>query len=171
MEEPTVHELQHIMVSLPEPFKTNVITMWDMFGTEFKKMPASKRYHSNFPGGLLCHTVQTIRVAKMMYKRLKKMDKELGSGLDFTLDDAIYVLILHDFGKIYSMTKKPYKDHVLWLVDMVHEAGISLDQQHAYALMYHHGGYSTISDKNPIKLSVFVHLCDHWASRFVEVIV
>jgi len=170
MEDPTIHEFLHIIASLPEPYKTKVQTMWDIFGDDFQIMPASNRFHSNFPGGLLVHTVWTIRIAKFMYKRFKAMDSDLGQGLDFKLDEAIFILVLHDFGKIYEQTITPYRDHVTWIGEMLNKAKIGLTEKQAHAILHHHGGYG-VKGSPPTKLSTFVHTCDNWASMFLETVV
>jgi hypothetical protein len=162
----TIHELKHYMTSLPEPYKGQVLTMWDAFGELFEKESASKNHHSNFPGGLVVHTCMTIRAAKTLYKAFKKLEPQI----EFTLDEAIFVLILHDFGKIRSSREKPYRDHVIHIQDMILECKIPVDEKIAQALIYHHGGYGPTC-KNPNRLTVFVHTCDMWASNFLEVII
>lgn len=170
-EQPTVHEYRHLIQSLEEPMKTMALAMYEVFGEDFEKAPASNRYHSNFPGGLLVHTVSTMRTAQDLYPRFKKMCKKRGKKITFTLDDALFVLSIHDMGKPRSQNIKPYQDHIIHVGNMIQELKLDMSKKHAQAIYYHHGGYGHPICKNPGMLTLFVYICDHWSSLFFEVIV
>ncbi len=72
-----------------------------MTNHEFFKTPASTRFHGNFEGGLLIHTmmviVQSLRYAKVLYENYKSTPKS--KQFDFTCEDIFIAALAHDFCK------------------------------------------------------------------------
>jgi len=74
--------------------------MYEDFQDELISAPASGKihFHNCFPGGYLDHV---LRVSDTTL-RLCKVYKEMGGKLDFTMEEAVFAAIHHDFGKLGS---------------------------------------------------------------------
>ncbi|MDY6970982.1 MAG: HD domain-containing protein [Thermodesulfobacteriota bacterium] len=137
------------------------------FVSLFKKAPAAKRFHHNYLGGLLEHTLSVCRLTKQVAEHYPQLD------CDLLLTGAF----LHDIGKIKELAchlKFDYTDegrllgHVMLSVTMVEEKiteakdfprDLAIRLKHL--ILSHHGEYEFGSPKRPKFLEAFaLHLVD-----------
>ena len=76
----------------------------------FFEAPASTKYHGNYPGGLVEHSVNVYEQAAYLWRLENKVRKE--AVKDITEENIIIASLLHDVCKmdLYHLTKKWKKD-------------------------------------------------------------
>lgn len=136
---------------------------------DFSKMPASRRFHHAYSGGLLDHTIEVCEIAL-------KMNDSLCLGLD--IDHLIAAAVLHDAGKynLYEYDKVMHRwthadvgrrmDHSLVpVIDFHIVTGVSLPKEVQYGVLSHMGGWSDTSMFPDDVLSTVIHSADLLSSR------
>lgn len=69
-------------------------------------MPASSKehHHNAFPGGYVLHVMNVVEAGF----KLIKVWQEMGSGVDFTIEEFVFAAINHDLGKIGDEDNEMY---------------------------------------------------------------
>ena len=127
--------------------------------SDFTTCPASTKFHSNCPGGLVEHTVK-------VYKRfIRNLEKEYGKNWNETISEesAAIIGLLHDVCKVgyYKQEMRNVKEDGVWVqkpyyaVDDKLPYGhgeksvyiicgfMKLTREEAMAINWHMGGYDT----------------------------
>ena len=127
--------------------------------SDFTTCPASTKFHSNCPGGLVEHTVK-------VYKRfIRNLEKEYGENWNETISEesAAIIGLLHDVCKVgyYKQEMRNVKEDGVWVqkpyyaVDDKLPYGhgeksvyiicgfMKLTREEAMAINWHMGGYDT----------------------------
>lgn len=158
--------------------------------TNFFECPASSKYHFNFPGGVLAHSVGVTRMALAMAAVLSVYE-------EIPRDSIVLVGLFHDVGKVGSMGSgwcpkyipnvlksgnvseaQPYKTNPD-LVVMPHAAQslymiskfIDLHEAEAQAILAHDGQYipgNRDFAQNETPLTLLMHFADMWCCRVLE---
>ena len=135
----------------------------------FFEAPASTRYHGNYPGGLVEHSLNVYEQAMYLLKIEQKVRKDVVK--DITEENIIVASLLHDVCKmdLYHLTKKWKKDeNNKWIQYDAYEKkyesmplghgeksvirlmswGFPLQEQEMLAIRWHMGGFdlSTYQD-------------------------
>jgi hypothetical protein len=128
--------------------------------------------HQNWKGGYIDHLIETMSTACLLYKTLNMQRR-----LQFTLSDALYVLFLHDFEKMYKITTdkrgRPIRTELAGDQEyhtaeiIIKRLKIPLTKVQMNALIYAEGEKN---DYHPTKrimnpLAAFVHCCDTISAR------
>lgn len=152
--------------------------------TDFFKSPASTKFHNNFEGGLLAHSLN-------VYDALKQL-----VGSKWNDDTVIVVALLHDICKIntYKIDYRNKKDETgTWVKEpyftiddlmplghgeksvMLISEFIKLSKEELYAIRWHMGGfepkenYSYLSSAyEKYELAVYTHMADLMATYLYE---
>jgi len=155
-----------------------------VFGLDdFWTKPASLGRHCNWVGGLAEHTLNVLKVMRMLYNDCRYV-------VGFGKDEALFMTVIHDLGKIkvYGYVQRegdvvPVKgvvdemgDHNWYTLQILSELGIVLTDRQLNALIYHHGGWSGQSVANLVfkrsiemnRLAVLLHCADLIASQVFE---
>jgi hypothetical protein len=86
---------------IDEPNKTAMIKFYEEHKERIHKSPGSKAKHQAWEGGYNDHVVETINIAISMYGMLERENRKM----DFTLNDAVLVLMLHDIEKPFKYVR------------------------------------------------------------------
>lgn len=92
----------------------SILNLFNEIGERFALSPASSRvkFHGAFPGGLLIHTLKVIKCAKQVYQLWLENESKVNERI--TEENVIFVSLLHDIGKIGSLTADMYIEHDDW---------------------------------------------------------
>jgi hypothetical protein len=168
--------------------KTSIIEMLKEIGTQFYTAPASGKYHCQFPGGLVHHTL-------LMTKKLFELSKKFEHNIS---DESLLIAgLFHDLGKACTISKQDIYiwNSNQWRRDNLNEQYISnpeirdglthaqrsirlltyfnvpLTDDEFQAILFHDGQYvdenKTIRHKQ-CKLGFLVHSADAWTAFFGE---
>jgi len=153
--------------------------------TSWLTSPASTRFHLNYEGGLLEHSVG---VAEMLLKFRAALAPELSE------ESCVIVGLFHDVGKIGMPGKERYhKNDNQWEInnrDMTYKINpeevsmnlavrslyligkyIPLSDNEAQAILYHDGQYVEFNKEVAHKeepLTLLVHWADYWTAHIYE---
>ncbi|WP_088335563.1 MULTISPECIES: 3'-5' exoribonuclease YhaM family protein [unclassified Methanopyrus] len=137
-----------------------------------EEVPASRRQHHSYPGGLLEHTVATTKLALAMAEVFEEI-----YGVEVDRDLVIAAAILHDLGKAtsYEQREERYKisdfgrrlDHLTLIAAELYARGAPVELIHAVAA--HHGRGSPIPPNTPEAL--IVHLADRSDAEFATEVI
>jgi hypothetical protein len=130
-------------------------------------MSASKKYHSNYPGGLYQHTLNTMICAKELYTCFYKIFDIYHKPLGFSYSKAIFTAFCHDLTKWYQENKTPYRHHTKWSGQLFFDNKIPVTDDIINAMFNHHGSYGNRRG-NPNPLAYLIHFADMWASQVLE---
>ena len=190
-----INLFEQILQSTNRPGVDKVIKF--LRDTDFYKAPASAKYHSNYDGGLMDHSMMVYSVACSFSETICEIDPEIKSQLQ---DDSIILsCLLHDVCKccMYVPAKKWKKDDDnMWVqydgydiqdsfpighgeksVIMLNRIGLELDACEMLAIRYHMGLWGETNkefvsqQKSAIdmcKLVMLVQMSDHVASQMLE---
>lgn len=129
--------------------REGIISLLDWLKTtDFYTAPSSTKYHGNYRGGLLAHSLNVYKVAKNLkelYTGMAMAEKNIGSIPE---DSLIIACLLHDLCKVnfYKESAKYFKDaNGEWVQYM----GYEIDEHFPVG----HGEKSVIMLQNFIKLS------------------
>ena len=146
--------------------------LYVQFEHKLRTSPASTRFHQSYEGGLYDHIELGMNVVDTLYDFLKS----IGFSLGFTKDDAMFVYLIHDFGKteLYRQVSPgvfkyiPNKpSHEMLCKILLREQCMTLSSEHDQAVTFHHGGWSTAKQPPTLsQLTYFTHICDLIASQF-----
>ncbi|MFA5216920.1 HD domain-containing protein [Sulfuricurvum sp.] len=165
---PKSDKLLAMLEHLSEPYRAQALHLYDKYNTDFRSVPSSKDYHGAYVGGNYDHTFDVMKNCNVVYSFYLAFCKENNLPIKFSKDKLIFAAFLHDFGKIYQMTKKPYIHHTVWIFEILKSENIKIDNDVATALRMHHGGYGDRAGE-PNEMSILLHCIDMLASRFLEV--
>jgi len=161
-------ELRQLLNSLHnEPFKQlGMAFMAADYYPSFCLAPAAQRYHHNYSGGLLEHSLGTTRIVLQITELHQEIDRDL----------ILIGAVLHDIGKVREMEENEsitYTDegkllgHIILGIDMLEGLmeGIRVSRITRNKLLHmiasHHGHYEWQSPKKPQFLEAKVlHLAD-----------
>lgn len=73
--------------------------------TDFYTAPASAKYHSDYEGGLLDHSLMVYSVALGIYNEMKNIDPNI--GVSVTEENIIISALLHDICKVCFYVNAP----------------------------------------------------------------
>ncbi len=128
--------------------------------TDFYTCPASTKYHGNYDGGLLMHSLLVYVLADSLYKSLSEISPDITQKI--TKENIIITTLLHDVCKIntYSKSSKNEKVNGQWRtvetyeyedkmpfghgeksVLMLNMMGLNLEPSEMIAIRWHMGGY------------------------------
>jgi len=147
----------------------------------FFEMPASTKFHGNYEGGLIEHSLSVYKLFKEMIEKFKLELKE---------DSIIICSILHDVckanqyirnGKSWGWNASNPKGHAKLSLSRIKQF-IKLNDEEEQIIKYHMGfyGISAFSDKgeytlmemvnayNINKLAKLFYFCDDMSSQFLE---
>lgn len=193
--EEKINMFEQLLQSTNRPGVDKVIKF--LQDTDFYKAPASAKYHSNYDGGLMDHSMMVYSVACSFADILGEIDPEIKSQLKE--DSIILSCLLHDVCKccMYVPAKKWKKDDDnMWVqydgydiqdsfpighgeksVIMLNRIGLELDACEMLAIRYHMGLWGETNkefvsqQKSAIdicKLVLLVQMADHTASQMFE---
>ncbi len=131
------------------------------FMESFKRAPAAKKFHHNYLGGLLEHTLSVCRLAIMVASHYSELDHDL----------LIAAAFLHDIGKIRELDaglNGDYTDegrligHIVLGISMLDEKislvddfPVDLALKLKHLILSHHGQFEFGSPKRPKFLEAF----------------
>ncbi len=126
----------------------------------------SSSNHQTWSGGYLNHIIDCCFIASQLYDFYINIFKQ---ELNFTLEDAIIVLAVHDLEKIWKhetrdFTKQEKHDFRL---NKIQEYGFQLSEQQLNALKYVEGEGDDYSSSHRVmnELAAFCHVCDITSAR------
>lgn len=141
------------------------------FSAEIRVFPGSVKKHQAWEGGYMDHVSEAMNIAVPLYETMNSRRK-----LPFTLNDALFVIFIHDLDKLLRYkTKKGrndagknhdyYLEQVIELLNKKYSYKLTADEENG--LRYVHG---EIKDYHPTKrrmkpLACFVHCCDIISAR------
>lgn len=177
--------IKEYLVNIDEQAK--IAQIFNYIEERFSCAPASTKYHSNYAGGLLDHTVIVTSVAVDMAELFCcDTSKEIES--------IVKCCLLHDIGKIGTKTEDMYllnpdeskkeKEPYIFnekLVQLPHEDysiklcldfGISLSDEEFQAILYHNLHYK-IGTKDDLRfkecpLTLIVHTADNLTAKIYQ---
>ena len=156
-------------------------TNWLLYETDFAKAPASAKYHGNFEGGLMEHSV------RVCYNLLMIDNKD-------NYDSKVIVSLLHDICKadfyaqdmrnvknketgqweqalFYKIDEQfPFGSHGGKSVYLILQHGLKLTDEEATAINCHMGGWDVTMYHSPngafekYPLAVYLHIADIMAT-------
>lgn len=96
------NEFEKYISKIEDSFIMTVVTNFhNIYGVQFMEAPAAKKHHSNYPGGLLEHSIKLLKIAESLSKSMDvSVDKDL----------IIAGCIFHDAGKVLTYVRKEDKD-------------------------------------------------------------
>lgn len=138
----------------------------------FRIAPGSKSKHQDWPGGYLHHLEETMNIALLLYREMKKTKRDV----PFFLGDAILVLFLHDLEKPWkyggdedaARELKIYGGNNLeFVLAKAKQYEFELTSDHVNALQFVHGEGEAYDPYNRLQrpLAAFVHICDVTSAR------
>ncbi len=172
-------ELQTLLNTLRNPYLRDLVTvLFDdpEFVEKLKKAPAAIRYHHNYMGGLLEHTLNLLRLADVVAATYPSVDRDL----------LLVGALLHDIGKIDEYTLFPVIEqtdegrllgHILMgyervqkAIDRVRERRGDFPEELRLRLLHlilsHHGELAKGSPVEPRTLEAqILHFLDYLDSR------
>lgn len=140
----------------------------------FLEMPAAKKHHHNYEGGLAIHTAQVLYYTLNIFEQLR----EHLPGIN---QENVYVTaVLHDLSKsqIYKRTEKddgyPFDynekfnyEHDVWSIREANVYGLDLNYDEMMGILQAHGGWSRIVE--PVsKLATIIHCADMICSQIIK---
>ena len=145
----------YVESDISDPFlKTLVLSILGDNVELLKKMPAAKKFHHSYNGGLLEHIWSMTRIAVLLSKHYHQYYSKLDPRLNQSL--VIAGTILHDIGKLRELEYDPFEaryttagsllGHIVMGRDMVCEAASKIEGfpketllQLEHAILAHHG--------------------------------
>ena len=124
--------------------------------TDFFKAPASTRYHGNFEGGLLQHSMK-------VYEILKGKVKQSPIELNISEDSIKIIALLHDLCKV-NFYKVDYRNAKNALGEWEKVPYYTIED----TIPYGHGEKSVMMLTEYIKLTVEEKYCIRWHMGFSE---
>ena len=179
------HQIDNLLLSTNRPGIENVIAHLHHDGDAFYNVPASTKFHDNFPGGLAKHSMDVYLEAKAMYERLV----ESGEQPSFGMDSVILCSLLHDVCKIdeYEMvngksrhTRQYHRGgpHGLKSERLLRNWNLDLNNDERQAIIWHMGAYAHdarakySTTYRPVasssRLVKPIHEADHHAAKKAE---
>jgi 3'-5' exoribonuclease len=141
------------------------------FAARFRRSAAAKTVHHAYPGGLIEHTVSTIKLAHRLADQYPQVDRDL----------LVAGAFFHDIGKIRELTGDrgaEYTDegklvgHLVmtaqWIHDKARRVGVPRELEHhiVHLVLAHHGKVQFGSPKEPLTLeALLTHYLDEIDSR------
>lgn len=139
--------------------------------SRLRRAPAAKTVHHAYPGGLLEHTVSSLKLSHRIADHYPQVDRDL----------LVAGAFLHDLGKIRELgfeRQVEYSDegrlvgHLVmtaqWIHDKARRAGVPRDLEHhvTHIVLAHHGRLEYGSPKPPMTLeALLTHYIDDLDSR------
>lgn len=136
--------------------------------------PGSGGNHQDWLGGYADHLDEVLGFARLYYDAFTyKTDR----SLDFTLQEAMQVLFLHDVEKIWKRLPDGFPAEPLYAykvnepeelrLQLASDLGWTLNDEQQNALTYIHGEGNDYSKKHRTArpLAAFCHICDYTSAR------
>ena len=170
-------ELREVINKLSTSRRQEVLTMFNSIEHEFMETPASTKYHGNYLGGLFDHTMNVIKISKVLYATLKP---------EFTLESLIFCALVHDIGKIgskeepmynilvnasepgyceikYNPRISPNMNHEQWTIYYLMKFKIQVSAGELFAIINHAGPYTQWKTETPLQL--MLHSADNLSAK------
>jgi 3'-5' exoribonuclease len=173
-EEQLWRELNALVDAVVDPFVKTLVRAFvddDDVAQRLRRAPAAKTVHHAYPGGLLEHTVSSLKLAHRLADHYPQVDRDL----------LVAGAFFHDLGKIRELTldrNSEYTDegrlvghHVLtaqWIHDKCRRNGIprELETHVVHLVLAHHGKMEFGSPRPPATLeALLTHYIDELDSR------
>ena len=153
-----------------------------LYEKDFFNMPASTKYHGNYEGGLLDHSINVFNRINNSYPIIEKRDTlAIVSLLHDVCKAGLYRKISVKGIEGYVWNKKHPRGHGSLSVDII-KRFIEITEEEEYAIRYHMGVYSAkeFSDFGEYTLKEYVkatekyplvkllHWSDDYCSTFIE---
>lgn len=145
--------------------------LYQHLGARLQEAAGSSHNHQAWPGGFLDHTLEVCNIAIQQYAWMKAS----GRPMNFSLADALLVLLLHDIEKPFRYasaehdpTLKSKADKKAFRDALISEYDITLTPQQANAQRYAEGIRDTeysLNARTMSPLAAFVHTCDLLSAR------
>lgn len=112
--------------------------------SDFFVAPASTRYHGNYEGGLLEHSLNVYECLKDYLARPRVQDRY---GLSYTAESIAIVALLHDMCKIncYKKGTRNVKENGKWVQVPTYEYNDTLPYGHGEKSVYMISGYMRLT--------------------------
>uniref|UniRef100_UPI001F5852B5 3'-5' exoribonuclease YhaM family protein n=1 Tax=Anaeromyxobacter terrae TaxID=2925406 RepID=UPI001F5852B5 len=173
-EDPLWKELLGIIDVIVDPNVKSLVKAFvddDDVASRMRRAPAAKSVHHAYAGGLLEHTVSSLKLAHRIADHYPQVDRDL----------LVAGAFFHDLGKIRELQgdrNAEYTDegrlvgHLVmtaqWVHDKARRAGVPRDLEHhvVHMILAHHGRLEYGSPKPPMTLeALLTHYIDELDSR------
>lgn len=164
------YSLETLIEKLNPQRKQLVKKILHKFQDTFDLLPGAQTKHQNWKGGYRDHVEEVMNIAVLLFNNL-----DLKRKLPFILEDALFILFLHDMDKLisYKKTDNGYKRTMSYeeaqkkVRELIRDMHYELSESEMNALDYVHG---EVKDYHPTvrimnELATFVHCCDIISSR------
>jgi len=156
-------------------FKKKFRQYLEIYEESLNIYPASIRYHHNYTGGLLDHTLEVLEISLEIADLIEKR------GFSIDREALIISAICHDFGKFeeYTWDKRQKRwthafqrnrmDHALFpILDFMDKMKYPFPRKAALIILSHAGGWSGTSVFPDFIESAILHAADLISSRLGE---
>ncbi|MBP7006206.1 hypothetical protein KBB27_03735 [Patescibacteria group bacterium] len=171
---PAYYSLTELIGLIDQPFQSACRDIFAEYDYLFHRVPGSRSNHQAWPGGYSDHVREVMNIAKVLFQILNLL-----RPLPFSLSDALLILFLHDFEKLWKY--EIGKDGEILLREgmgskaearafrerKIEEHGIVLTEEQRNALTYAEGELGDYSPDRRVMgpLAAFVHVCDVLSAR------
>jgi len=172
-------EFADLIDLIDEPRRSKVLEMFADLWDRFSMAPASAKFHGSFKGGLLEHTFNVVEASRSLWA-LYQAQKPLKT----TLESLTFCALVHDIGKIGTMTENLYVDvgmgkfdysknfridHELLTLFWLSHYGIRVSADEMAAIYYHAGPYVDAHKKvAETDLLMLLHSADNLSAKVKE---
>ena len=177
-----IREIDNLLLSTHRPGIETVIAHLHQGNDAFYRVPASTKFHDNFSGGLVKHSMDVYLEAKVAYEKL------VTSGIQpsFGMDSVILCSLLHDVCKIdeyeivdgkskHTTQYRPGGAHGLKSERLLRGWHLDLTADERRAIIWHMGAYANDAREHfsttyrPVAsaslLVKIIHEADHHAAK------
>jgi hypothetical protein len=172
-----INLVEQLLISTNRPGVDKIIEF--MRNTDFYTAPASAKYHSNYEGGLLDHSLMVYSIMDALYDQFIMIDPEL--GVTIPKESVIICSLLHDickanFYKLLTKWKKnEYNEWVSYegydiedafpighgeksVIELIHY-GLELNPCEMLAIRYHMGFWGEQNAEFKIAQTSAIKMC------------
>ena len=159
-------EFADLIDLIDEPRRSKVLEMFADLWDRFSMAPASAKFHGSFKGGLLGHTMHVVKASRSLWAMY-----QAEKPLEATLESLTFCALVHDIGKIGTMTENLYVriDHELLTLFWLSHYGIRVSADEMAAIYYHAGPYVDAHKKvAETDLLMLLHSADNLSAKVKE---
>lgn len=154
--------LEIAISDISDPRKEGILRFHNEYSQLIYKAFGSSHNHQNWVGGYADHILETLNIARLLYKTMHEF-----RNLDFSLDSALIVLYFHDVEKIWLYTTGEVVNKEQFYTEELQKFNIVFSEDEMNGLKYVHGegkDYSS-SERVMCKLAAFCHVADTISAR------